>query len=185
MLGRRGFTLIEIVIALGVIALIAGFLAPQIVSRLQGGESAAMIRNLASIADASHAYGADMGRYPSQLTLLATPPTPTTPDLCGRAVPDPSLWRGPYLNRSLAAIGLPTGSAVIGNGFTRDPPSTVLTADFGYLVVTATGVDRGVAEDVEAQFDGDGNLATGSNRWSAVGDPARGTLTYRVPMRGC
>lgn len=185
MLGRRGFTLIEVVLALMILGLLAGVLVPQLISRLRDGEITSLAGNLSAIANAAAAYRADLGRYPRFISML-TSPTGTHQDICNLSIPSVTeLWRGPYLSREVTTAGISIGSSVISNTLTRDPPSSVMIIAFASLVISVSDVEVAVATAINRDFDGDGSLTAGSVRWSAGSVPNRGTLTYRIPIRGC
>lgn len=185
MLNRRGFTLIELAIAMALIALLAGVLIPTMFRRSQDAQSTAMLQNLNALTIALNAFKADVGRYPSRLTMLSTAPVAASVDICSRTMPLFGSWNGPYMDRTLTATGLPTGSATITDTVTRDPPSAVITIAPAQVILTAREVDQDVALALDAQFDGDANLTTGSIRWSVGALAGRGSLFYRFPMRGC
>jgi prepilin-type N-terminal cleavage/methylation domain-containing protein len=185
MLNRRGFTLVELVAALAIAALIAGILVPQLMSRLSKGESGALVTNLRNLSDAIASYRTDLGAYPRQLAYLSAPPAAGTQDLCSVNLPNVALWRGPYLDRTISTNGLASGGSTIANAIVRDPTSTVTTTAYANLVIQVNEVDLAIANDVESQLDGDGSLTTGAVRWTVGSVAGRGTLYYRIPIRGC
>jgi general secretion pathway protein G len=87
----QGFTLIEMLVVLGIIALLATLVAPQVVkylSRAKSDTATAQIKNLQS---AIELYFLDTGRYPSSsegLASLVDAPEGTVN------------WNGPYLKSS-------------------------------------------------------------------------------------
>ena len=185
MLTRLGFTLVETVVALVLMALMAAVLVPAVMSRLGGGESDALAANLSGLSSAVVSYQTDLGRYPRRLTYLTTPIAAGTLDLCGVTIPNVALWNGPYAERSISANGVRVGSAVISDTITRLPGSSSMTTAVGNLVFTVREVDQTAASAVNADLDGDGSLTAGSVRWAVGGIPGRGTLTYLLPIRGC
>jgi hypothetical protein len=60
-------------------------------------------------------------------------------------------------------------------------PATVAGTLSGLLYFDVPGVDREVADALEAAFDGNGDFAGGTITWTA----ATGTLSYAMPVRGC
>jgi len=64
---RRGFTLIEILIVLAIIALLAALLLPVLSSVRAAGRSAACISNLRQLGQAMQQYTADNDHYPRGL----------------------------------------------------------------------------------------------------------------------
>ena len=186
MLSRRGFSLIEILVALVVLALLGGILVPQLVNRLGRAEGSTLVGNLGALVTALHNFKNDLGRYPSQLVHLTTQPTAAATDLCGRTIPNvTTAWRGPYLQRAIRPTGLQSGSSTIQNAVTRSPTSTGSPPPgFGELLVSVTDVDNEVWRTVEAHYDGDASATTGAVRFPS-NTTVRGTLTFRIPIRGC
>jgi prepilin-type N-terminal cleavage/methylation domain-containing protein len=186
---QRGFTLIEIGVALALIGLMAAVLAPQVINRLRESESGSLITNLAGVEEGVASYRADIGRYPRRLSNLTTAITTGQKDLCGVNVPDITAWQGPYLNRAVISTGIPVGSATVRDSLHRDPPIStgLVTTALGSLLVTVLDVDLVAANSVDATLDGDGSLTgTGAITWTALAPSTdRGTLVYRIPIRGC
>lgn len=178
-----GFTLLEVAVALAIVALVAGFIVTRMVGRTVDGEAAALSRNLASIGEAVTAFRNDVRRYPSQLTYLSSKPAagPSTTDSCTNPIPARflALWRGPYTERAISASGTPSGTSTIQNTLTRVgvPSDTVIR-------ISVQGVDQGVAQLVDRSFEASTSLSAGTVQWVDAGG-GRGTLTYDLPVRGC
>lgn len=185
MLSRRGFTLIEVAAALAIALVLAAVIAPSVMSRYAQSQTGALINNLTGLTRAAMGYKTDVGRYPRRLTYLSTAITAGTQDLCGISVPNVTLWDGPYSERIIPASGVETGSSVISDTLTRSPASAVYTTAAGNLVFTVREVDESSALRVDENLDGDGSLATGAVQWTVGTVPGRGSLYYRVPIRGC
>jgi general secretion pathway protein G len=179
--GNGGFTLIEIAVALAIIALIAGYLTTRMVGRTVDGEAAAISRNLSSLADGVTAFRNDVRRYPSQLSYLTSKPGAGTTDSCGNPLPARfrKLWRGPYADRTISTNGVQTGTSTIQDTVTRVVPAADTVAR-----ITVEDVDEGVAELVERGFDADVDLSEGTIQWTDGGGGS-GILTYEIPVRGC
>lgn len=179
--GAAGFTLIEIMISLVIVALVAGVVSMAAVNRLSVGESAVLAQNLTNLAQGIHSFRSDVGRYPSRVQDLATPIAAGSRDPCGRTL-DTAAWRGPYLDREVLASGLVSGATTLSDAITRVPVSTT---GFGHLRITAQDVDLAVAEGVEKVFDGNGDFSAGNITWSEAGGAGRGSLVFTMPVRGC
>lgn len=68
---RSGFTLIELMIVIGIIAILAAILVPNMVRSKNQGRLSACKQNVRSMASAIESYATDnQGRYPSALNRL-------------------------------------------------------------------------------------------------------------------
>jgi prepilin-type N-terminal cleavage/methylation domain-containing protein len=183
--GRLAFTLVEIIVALVVLAVLAAMLYPTAAGQLRQGQSTALANQLDNLRVAIANYRTNVQRFPSQLTqLTAVPPGSGANDLCGTALPaaNIALWRGPYITQVILATGMPVGDATIQNAITRVPAGGV--GQPGTLQITVADVDNDYADDLERQFDGNANFATGTITWTAT-TGTLGTLVFQVPVRGC
>jgi general secretion pathway protein G len=66
----RGFTLIELMVVLTIIALLLAVVAPDYVGRSKRAEEAALLENLSVMRDALDKHYADAGAYPRTLEEL-------------------------------------------------------------------------------------------------------------------
>ncbi len=105
---RRGFTLLEILIVVGILALLAAFVLPNV---LQRGDQAkidlvksAIGRN-GSIGSALMNYRADVGTYPEELQALYERPSDIDED-SGK-------WRGPYMQGTPEELKDPWGNEYV------------------------------------------------------------------------
>lgn len=88
----QGFTLLELLVVLLIIALLAGYVGPKLFERLELAKVQTAKGQMKSLADALHQYRLDNGHYPSEaegLKVLVERP-PTGPG-----------WHGPYLPKSV------------------------------------------------------------------------------------
>ena len=108
-LGRRaerGFTLVEMLVVISIIALIMALVGPRVLNFLSEFKVKAATIQIESLESALDLYALDTGRYPSTsegLNALMERPAGETswggPYLKGNAVPnDP--WKRPYIYRS-------------------------------------------------------------------------------------
>src|ERR1700741_3583421 len=94
---RSGFTLIEILVVIVVIALLAPLVAPNIFQHVGAAKDATAKSQIEMLGAALDAYRLDNGRYPTtDQGLNALWPAPT-------ADPRPLSWRGPYLRKAVPA----------------------------------------------------------------------------------
>lgn len=69
---RRGFTLIELIVVMAIVALLASIAAPRYFNSLQKSRETALRSSLATLRDAIDQFAADKGRYPDTLDELVT-----------------------------------------------------------------------------------------------------------------
>ena len=68
----KGFTLVELMVVLTVIALLLSVVVPDYVGRMKRAEEAVLQENLAVMRDALDKHYADAGRYPATLEELVS-----------------------------------------------------------------------------------------------------------------
>lgn len=90
--GEAGFTLLELLVVLGIIALLATVAAPQVVGYLGKARTETAKAQISSISTALELYALDTGSFPTSLSALVSQPANIT------------TWRGPYLKRSSGLV---------------------------------------------------------------------------------
>lgn len=88
---ERGYSLLEVLIVLTIIALIAALVGPRLMAQLDRSKVTAARVQVRAIASAIETMRLDLGRYPTNeegIGLLNAPPQGG----------DADLWRGPYLD---------------------------------------------------------------------------------------
>lgn len=68
--GLRGFTLIELIVVMAIVALLASIAAPRYFASLHKSKETALLQSLTTMRDAIDQYAADKGRYPESLQEL-------------------------------------------------------------------------------------------------------------------
>jgi general secretion pathway protein G len=92
---RAGFTLLEIIVVIIVLALLAGLVAPQIFGRLTEARAATARTQVELLGTALDNYRLDNGAYPTtEQGLSALREKPVRP-------PIPGNWNGPYLRKAV------------------------------------------------------------------------------------
>jgi len=66
-----GFTLIELIVVMAIVALLASIAAPHYFNSLQKSRETALLQSLTTMRDAIDQFAADKGYYPESLTELA------------------------------------------------------------------------------------------------------------------
>jgi general secretion pathway protein G len=85
---ESGFTLVELLVVLGIIALLAAMVAPQVIRYLGSARAETAGVQLKNIESALELYYLDNGNYPTELKDLVEAPAGSKD------------WRGPYLKKS-------------------------------------------------------------------------------------
>jgi prepilin-type N-terminal cleavage/methylation domain-containing protein len=185
---RNGFSMMETLVALLIVALLAAVMLPAVATRVSPSESAVLARNLQSINAGVLEYRENVGKYPHELLELTTRPTAgSSQDACQTTLSTTavSLWSGPYLSLGVNSSGVQSGDALIANTIQRSPSSTSgSTVLNGVLQLSVSEVTSSIANDLESLLDTGNDLTIGTIVWTA-GSSSTGTLTFGIPIRGC
>ena len=90
-----GFTLVELLVVMIIIAALAAVIVPRMFARAEQGRRAKAIADIKSLETAIDMYSADNGAPPTTeqgLQALVEPPT---------ALPEAKNWNGPYLKKAI------------------------------------------------------------------------------------
>jgi prepilin-type N-terminal cleavage/methylation domain-containing protein len=174
---QRGVTLVEILIVMAILATLAAVLYPSVAVQLRRGQSTALANQLDNIRQALGNFQQNVTEYPRLLTQLTIAPVNGDDDSCGNnlSTSQRNSWRGPYLTQNIVG-DIVVGDATIANTVVRFD----LGGNQGLLRIFTTGVLPNTATDIEAQFDGNANFATGTILYDGTDQ-----LTFQVPIRGC
>lgn len=163
-MARAGFTLIEIAVALGIVALMTALLLPVVGDRLNDAGASRIAVQLSNVQAAAGGFHIDVGRWPRQLSQLVDAPgtgDAGRDDVFGAPIPpgEAASWRGPYLN----AAALPGDSLDLGRRGAIVSPFIVSDwAGDDFFTIAARGVSRADAVRVSELVDGDTTLAIGT-----------------------
>jgi len=88
---KRGFTLIELMVVIAILALLGGVVAPRVMNQLRQAKPKKAKLDIEQIGLALDMYAAENGEYPTtEQALQALISSPTSP-------PEPLNWNGPYV----------------------------------------------------------------------------------------
>jgi general secretion pathway protein G len=134
--GRWGFTLIEILVVIAVLAMLAALVAPNVFQHVGTARDATARSQIELLGAGLDAYRLDNGRYPTtEQGLEALQVEPDTQPL-------PNNWRGPYLRR---AIPLDPW----GNPYIYLSPGEVNPRGYDLLSLGADGEPGGEGENAD------------------------------------
>jgi len=176
--------MMEILVALAIIALILAAVVPMVASRLSDGEAGSVASTLGALRNGVLEYRADVRRYPTHLRYLSAAPGAAV-DICGQTVPASFLsgWKGPYVNRSIGTAGIAISDMTVLDSIVRNP-GTFTASTTGELAIRVDNVDSVVARRIERDQDATLDFNAGTIRWTQTSG-TRGTLSMILPARGC
>ena len=186
---RAGFTLIETIVTVGLLAVLAAFVIPTVVQKAGAGDPVKVTNDLNSIRTGLENFVNDTkAGYPLLISELTTKPTTTDKIIDNATTLSASqiaLWNGPYIGATIGATAtdsMPTGfTAFISNGLQRwdaldnkgelngGTGSTFSTTNTLFVAVTVTGLTTTQAAQINKAIDGPGDtdvssgLNTGAN----------------------
>lgn len=129
---RRGFSLIELLVVIGIIGLITALVAPQLIGALTTSQVKTTQAQISQLEQALSAFRLDVGRFPTTDEGL---------DALVQQPPGVLVWRGPYLSRR----ELPTDAW--GNAFQYQRPPTRGGMEYDLYSLGADGTLGGEGDD--------------------------------------
>jgi prepilin-type N-terminal cleavage/methylation domain-containing protein len=178
---RAAFTLVEILVAVAILAAIAAVALPTVNGAIERSRITRMSEDLVAIAQAIREYEKHVGTYPMDLDQLTTKPIAgTDKNSCGVTLtaPEVALWRGPYLPNALPII---EGEDTIFDNLKRKNGST---KNPDILQISIRQPPASTAYKLDSIFDGDTDLSDGTITWNTNTFP-KGQMLYSLPIQGC
>jgi len=131
---NTGFTLLEIVIAVAIVAIMAGTIMPLAFRELMSARADAIDNELKGYEQALTEFYEDTGRFPSEAEGLPA------------LVVDPGVtnWQGPYVGNERGDPTTEVTTDAFGNTYIYDLQPTTDPAGGGDLLVASAGVDQNI-----------------------------------------
>lgn len=165
-MNRKGFTLIEVLVILSILAALAAILVPTVANQVRKSDVSRVTGDLTNLRSGIEAFLVNVHRYPGDIEDLIYPVTTdgTDTDINANNY-SPGLasrWEGPYIDRVLAeGDSLETGFA----GYIHDEFLNETVDDVPFLTVRITHIAEPEFILIDDQLD-EGNGATaGRLRW--------------------
>ncbi len=129
---RRGFTLIEIIIAIAIVAILAGTVAPMAFKEMIKAREEATLNELNNLNKALVEFYEDTGRFPSEAEGLAA------------LVSDPGIngWQGPYVGGDRSDPVLEVSTDSFNENYVYDLNPITNPANTADLLLVSPGADR-------------------------------------------
>ena len=165
---KPGFTLVEVLVILAILAILAGVLVPSIANQVTKSDVSRVGTDLGNIRTGIEAFLVDIKRYPGDIEDLISEIDASDNDLLAADYPTGLLpkWSGPYLDIFLADdIALESGfGANIQDNFVLDS-----IGGSGYLEIVITPMTQADFLRVDASIDTDTSSTDGRFIWAAGG----------------
>lgn len=176
---ESGFTLIEVLVVIALLAALVAIVAPQLFEQLDKGDATQVTSDLESVSSSIKAFRVDVSpAFPGDIEDLVSPISSAETSLAGSPYNSGQVnrWNGAYLEVNLATSVSASSDVAFTTGFggnvlnglsTGTPPG----GSGNWVTITVNDVSTEGCEVIETQV-GDGNTSTG--RYTCSG----GNLTF-------
>lgn len=161
---KPGFTLVEILVILAIIAVLAGVLVPAVANQITKGEATRLISDLENVRTGVETFVSDVKRFPKDIDDLVNKPGSAETDLNGTTYASGLLakWAGPYLD----ILMNDDDSVETGYGaHIKDNLDTVKVNGIKYLTVRINTVPQKDFYRLDEAIDTDTSSTAGRLRW--------------------
>lgn len=104
---RPGFTLVETIVTLGLLAVLAAFVVPTVVQKAGAGDPVKVVSDLSAMRTGIETFQTDVGGIPNQVRMLLVQPTVANhlvDSVTALKQGNVAAWNGPYLNAEIGAL---------------------------------------------------------------------------------
>ncbi len=186
---RSGFTLAEVLVTVGIIAVLAAVVVPTIASQLNKGDVGRIVNDATNIRTGMEQFLADTRRFPTKLGQLIRAPVAASATDTGVAgqftAAQVNRWKGPYLAKdSVALTRTGFGATFVSNPADQGFFTRVSANGSTYLALAYSPIDSLTWMQIEQASEdptitavtaaNTGSCETGLVRWggTATGAPA-------------
>lgn len=178
---RRGFTLVEVLVILAILAGLAAVLVPTVSNQVRKADLGRITGDLTNLRTGVETFLVDVHRYPADIEDLVSPIDASDADIDGASYPTglQNRWEGPYIDRVISDGGtLETGFG----GLIQDDFDATTDGGVDYLTVTILGIAQPEFDRLDAELDEGNGAAAGRLRWAAGGAAADTTYFHALPI---
>lgn len=162
---RAGFTLVEVLVTLVLIALLVGVIVPSVIGQLDRGEPTRVAQDLEAVRSGAKLFRVEVKRYPATLEQLTEAPGASgvnwirVTDFNGATISDGLLgqWNGPYLEGSTVMDESTALNTALG-GEIQPIFSSGTLAGTPYLTVRVVGLSPADIANVSELIDGNATI---------------------------